>query len=86
MRPIKIIYFIALVIIANSCIENDQDNASIETIAVKNITASSAESGGIISPDGIQTVISQGICWSKKENPTLADNYSNNNDGSVSFK
>lgn len=86
MRPIKIIYLFALIIIINGCKKNEQDNASIETLVAKNITASSAESGGIISPDGIQTVISRGICWSKKENPTLADNYSSNNDGSGSFK
>lgn len=86
MRPIQIIYLLALVITIGSCEKNEQGNASIETVAVKNITATTAESGGIISPDGIQTVVSRGICWSKKENPTLADNYSENNDGSGSFK
>lgn len=85
MRPIKIIYLFALIIIVNSCKKNEQDNSSIETLAVKNITASSAESGGIIASDGIQSVISRGICWSKKENPTLADSYSSNSEGSGSF-
>lgn len=85
MRSIKIIYLLALVVAINSCKKNGPDNTSVETVAVKNITAFSAESGGIISPDGIQTVISSGICWSEKENPALADSYSGNIDGSVSF-
>lgn len=86
MRPIKFFYLIAFIITINSCSKKEQGKANIETLAVKNITAYSAESGGIISPDGFQTVIYQGVCWSKEKNPTVADKFAIDNDGSGSFK
>lgn len=76
MRPIKLIYLVIIAVTLNSCEKTEPDNASISTAAIKNITASSAESGGIISSDGKLPVLSRGTCWSKNEKPSLLDSYS----------
>jgi len=75
MKPTKIFYLLAFAFIFTNC-DDEPDTASIETLPVTSITPFSAESGGIISHNGIQKVLSQGLCWGKEENPTLADNYS----------
>ena len=45
----------------------------ISTSDVTNISYTSATCGGNITSDGGQTVISRGICYSTKSNPTIAD-------------
>jgi len=45
----------------------------ITTIAIINITAISAESGGNITDDGGSDIIERGICWSTSQNPTIMD-------------
>jgi uncharacterized protein (TIGR02145 family) len=46
---------------------------SLTTIAVINIAADSARSGGNITNDGGSSVFDRGICWSTTSNPTIAD-------------
>lgn len=81
MRPFKIISLFIVAILLNSCEKSEPDNATIATVAVQNITVSSAESGGVISSDGILPVIARGICWSKNENPSLSDSHAIEGDG-----
>jgi len=76
MNPIKHIYLLIIAVTLNSCEKTEPDNANISTAAVTNITASSAESGGIISSGGKLPVLARGTCWSKNANPTLSDNFS----------
>ncbi len=45
------------------------------TIAVSNITDSSAVTGGIITNDGGTTVTARGICWDTTSNPTISNNH-----------
>ena len=48
---------------------------TLTTIAVSNITDSSAVSGGIITNDGGTTVTARGICWDTTSNPTISNNH-----------
>jgi hypothetical protein len=49
------------------------------------ITTNSASSGGNISSDGGSTVTQRGVCWSTNQNPTIANNITNNGTGTGSF-
>jgi uncharacterized protein (TIGR02145 family) len=75
MKLFKIICLFIVAILLNSCEKSDPDNATIATIAVQNITVSTAQSGGVITLDGMLPVIVRGICWSKNENPTFSDSH-----------
>jgi len=46
----------------------------VSTVAVSNITVSSATSGGSAINNNGSTVTSKGICWSRNVNPTITDN------------
>ena len=48
---------------------------TLTTIAVSNITDSSAVSGGIITNDGGTTITARGICWDTTSNPTISNNH-----------
>ena len=57
----------------------------ISTLPLSNITASSANSGGIINSNGGSAINRRGICWSTSLNPTVSDNTTNNGTGTGSF-
>ena len=46
----------------------------ITTLAVSNITGTTAVSGGNILSDGGAKITARGVCWSTSPNPTIADN------------
>jgi uncharacterized protein (TIGR02145 family) len=85
MRPIKLICLFIIAVTLYSCEKTEPDNSSISTAAIKSITASSAESGGIILSDGKLPVLARGTCWSKNENPSLFDSHSSDSMGVGSF-
>lgn len=66
------------VIIPNVSSANE---AKITTSDISNITSSSATCGGIITSDGRNAILSQGVCWSTSPNPTI--NNSHTNDGNT---
>lgn len=49
----------------------------VSTTPVTNITVSTATGGGTITDDGGATVTSNGVCWSKTENPTIEGSKTN---------
>jgi hypothetical protein len=51
---------------------NSKISELIKTKAVSSITIYAAKSGGNINNDLKEKVIARGICWSKKENPTVS--------------
>jgi acetyl esterase/lipase len=57
----------------------------IETVAITEITTTSAVSGGNVTDDGGETIISRGVCWSSSRNPTIEDQRLEDNGQSVSF-
>jgi uncharacterized protein (TIGR02145 family) len=64
---------------------NPGNPATLTTLAVGNITASSATSGGSITSDGGTPVTQRGICWATTQNPTTANNTSVAGTGTGSF-
>lgn len=47
---------------------------TLTTTSIKNITLSSALSGGNITSDGGSPLTSRGVCWSSSANPTISNN------------
>jgi uncharacterized protein (TIGR02145 family) len=46
---------------------------TLTTNAISNITAVSAQGGGVVTNDAGLPIVSRGICWSKTPNPTIQD-------------
>lgn len=59
---------------------------TITTIAVSQITTNSVSSGGNITNDGGVLIKARGICWSKKQNPTILNKKINAGTGEGSFE
>lgn len=59
---------------------------TLTTLAVTDITSTTAKSGGNIQLDGGSAVLARGVCWSVEKEPTLADNYTTDGDGIGEFK
>jgi uncharacterized protein (TIGR02145 family) len=59
--------------------------ATLTTLAIGNISANSATSGGSITNDGGSPVTQRGICWATTQNPTTANNTAVFGTGTGSF-
>jgi uncharacterized protein (TIGR02145 family) len=57
----------------------------LTTFEVSNISQTSATSGGEVSNNGGAAVTERGLCWSKQENPSVNDNYTEVGPGTGSF-
>ncbi len=57
----------------------------LTTTDLSSLTAISVNSGGNITSDGGSPVTAQGVCWSKSQNPTIADSKTTDSAGSNSF-
>ena len=58
---------------------------TVATAEVKDVTETTAVSGGEVVSDGGAEVTARGICWSTKHNPTLEDEYTIDGKGVGSF-
>jgi hypothetical protein len=58
---------------------------TVNTNAVTNITTNTASSGGNIVDNGGSVITAKGVCWSTSNNPTLANSFTINGNGSSSF-
>jgi hypothetical protein len=69
------------------CIKNPPNPVlpTITTAPVTNISQTTATSGGTGISDGGALVTSRGVCWSTSANPTTANSYSNDGDGTGNF-
>lgn len=88
MKSFKYLFVlvIALTITVVSCKkETIKVVPNITTSDLSEITSSSATSGGEIPSDGGSAVTARGVCWSKSQNPTIADNKTSDGTGSGSF-
>lgn len=78
----SVLSFLVMLFLILSCSSSDSNTEeesmvvipTITTNAVSNITINSAISGGNISSNGGGSIIRKGVCWSISENPTIADN------------
>jgi uncharacterized protein (TIGR02145 family) len=64
---------------------NPSNPATLTTLAIGNITANSATSGGSITNDGGTPITQRGICWATTQNPTTANNTAVAGTGTGSF-
>jgi hypothetical protein len=58
---------------------------TVTTVAVSNITTTSADSGGNVTADGGSAVTARGVCWSTSANPTTADSITSDGTGTGTF-
>jgi uncharacterized protein (TIGR02145 family) len=58
---------------------------ALSTVAITEITFTTAVSGGTITSDGGAAITAKGVCWSETANPTTADNKTTDGTGSDSF-
>jgi hypothetical protein len=65
--------------------ETDVVVPTIITNAVTNVTSNSAISGGNITSDGGGNIIRKGVCWSINQNPTIADNRTQEDTNDANF-
>lgn len=80
MKSQLFILFIFLGVIISCTKENNDDpnnqqDISLTTIPVTNITQSSGTSGGTIVNAGTETIVTKGVCWGENENPTIQGNF-----------
>ncbi len=79
MRYRNYIFFVLLMIsvmaIISSCQKEEKEETipNLITLEVNDITNISARSGGEITNKGKYEIIRQGVCWSTKPKPTIAD-------------
>lgn len=59
--------------------------ASVSTLPVTDITSSTATCGGNITSDGGVAVTARGVCWSNEPNPTTADGYTTDGNGTGEY-
>jgi len=69
---------------ASSC--KKEDVPVLTTLAVTEITETTAKSGGNISSDGGATITARGVCWSTRQTPTISDNKTTDGTGTGDFE
>lgn len=65
-----------------------QTNNSLPTVSsatVSNISSTTATCGGNVTSDGNSAVTAKGVCWSTSQNPTIANNKTNDGQGMGTF-
>ncbi|MCX6221109.1 MAG: fibrobacter succinogenes major paralogous domain-containing protein [Bacteroidia bacterium] len=75
-KPIKIGHIattiIFLLVFAYNCKKSQVSEVPLlVSLAVKNTAATTVDTGGNISSEGSSSIISRGVCWSVKQNPTI---------------
>ncbi len=60
-------------------------NITLSTMAVSNITTTTAQSGGNITLNGGSPVIARGVCWNTAPYPTVANNKTTDGSGNGTF-
>ena len=65
--------------------ESTADVPEVTTAEVIAVTSTTAQCGGTITSDGGATVTARGVCWSTGQNPSVADDTTNDVTGAASF-
>lgn len=81
---IRLFSFLLMVIVLVSC-KKGGIPPTVETSDIINITAISATCGGTVINEGSGPVISRGVCWGAKLNPTVDDLKTDDGPGSGSY-
>ena len=70
----------------HACTKVSSEVPKLTTADVTSIKLDSAICGGKITLDGGSDIIVKGVCWSVKDNPTIADSKTENGSGKGSFQ
>lgn len=63
----------------------DDTSFSVSTHGVTEITATTAQCGGVVTCNGNVTISARGVCWSTSPNPTIAQAHTTDGQGAGSF-
>lgn len=76
-----------IILLAHTACKQEDDNGLpvVTTSEVNNISITSASSGGNVISDGNALVTGRGVCWSTSQNPTIANNRTNEGQGVGTF-
>ena len=98
MKKVKKIWIYPLVImgvlliLASCSKKNDNNNSTptpqfpvVTTDEVRNITQTTATSGGNVTSQGTTAVTARGVCWSTSQSPTTANNHTRDGNGTGNF-
>jgi len=72
------------VILLHGC-KKDPEIPVVTTVAISDITTTSAASGGDVTSDGGAEVVARGVCWGTSANPTIAGSLTTNGKGTGAF-
>ena len=70
---------------SSSSDENEPQLATLQTVAISNITPVSATSGGTITSNGNSEITEKGVCWNTSPNPTITNSHTSDGTGSSAF-
>jgi hypothetical protein len=65
--------------------ENSSTIPVVTTAGITNISQTTATGGGEVTDDGGADVTARGVCWSTSQNPTIADNHTEDGTGTGVF-
>jgi len=82
-------FFLIAIFVFFSCEKNPTESTvdvpEVTTGEVSEITQTTAQCGGNITSDGGATVTARGVCWSTGQNPTVADDITNDGTGAGTY-
>lgn len=84
----KIVFLsiILMVVLFFSCKKEEEEKTlTVSTASIYNIGETEAYSGGTITVTGDANATQKGVCWSTTQNPTVADNKTNDGEGTATF-
>lgn len=73
----------AYIVVTNTA--TNTDKPSVNTLPISNLLDTSALTGGNITDIGGSVVFESGVCWDTSPNPTISNNFNNNNVGFGQF-
>ncbi len=78
------ICFLLFTFFLSSCIPTEREPV-VTTVAITNITGTSAEGGGNVTQDRGVMVTERGVCWNTYVNPIISGNKTSDGSGKGSF-
>ena len=83
-NEMKKLLFLIVILAVLSC-KKEKSTPILTTSSLTAITKTTGTSGGNITNDGGETIISRGVCWSINNTPTIAGNKTSDGAGAGSF-
>jgi hypothetical protein len=81
----RITGLIFLLLLINSCLKEKATPPVLITSPVIAVSNTSVASGGVVSDEGSDHVVSRGVCWNTSPNPTIKNNITVDGSGLGSF-